>query len=125
TAAQKALAEQATRRRERIKLDDYYQKLEGDQSAVRWDAKALANAKQSLGVVADKRGSELKELDRQAQGASNSGRAQIAERMQKLHDQLVGIQATLQQLDKSLKEETTRATLREERLPTKTPTPPS
>jgi tetratricopeptide (TPR) repeat protein len=118
-AAQKALAEQTNQRRERIKLYDYYQKLEDGQSSVRLDPFVLSNAKQNLGIVADKLGAELKALDRQAQSASNTGRAQIAERMQKLHDQLDGIQSTLQLLDKNLQDETTRATRREE-----TPRPP-
>ncbi len=80
-------------------------------------------AKQSLVIIADKLGAELKELDRQAQGASNTGRAQIAERMQRLHDQLDGIQSTLQQLDKSLQDETVRKTYREDLLRTAPATP--
>jgi hypothetical protein len=124
-AAPQALNDQALYRWQRSKLDDAKQKLGTEQTVTRFDARTLANARQSLGFVADKLGAELKELDRQAQGASNSGRAQIAERMQKLHDQLDGIQATLQQLDKSLQEETTHATLLGDQLQTKTPTPPS
>jgi beta-lactamase regulating signal transducer with metallopeptidase domain len=80
-------------------------------------------AKQSLGIIAEKLGAELKELDRQAQSASNTGRAQIAERMQKLHAQLDGIQSTLQQLDKSLQDETVRKTYRQEILQTLPATP--
>jgi hypothetical protein len=89
------------------------------QPVVRFDAQALASAKQNLGIVAHKLEGELKELDRQAQDSSNTGRAQIAERMQKLHDEVKVIEATIKELDKSLQDEAARETIRVETQPTK------
>ena len=84
---------------------------------------AIVTAKKSLGIIAKKLGTELKGLDRQAQSASNTGRAQIAERMQKLHYQLDAIQRTVRQLDNSLHDEAVRKSYRQDLLQTQPATP--
>jgi beta-lactamase regulating signal transducer with metallopeptidase domain len=104
-------------------IEKLYEMMSRQQPVVRFDVQALASAKQNLGIVAHKLEGELKELDRQAQDSSNTGRAQIAERMQRLHDEVKVIEATIKELDKSLQDEAARETIRVETQPTKPATP--
>ncbi len=97
-------------------MENSNETLSRPQPVVRFDVQALASAKQNLGIVAHKLEGELMELDRQAQDASNTGRAQIAERMQRLHDEVKVIETTIKELDKSLQDEAARETTRREGL---------